>query len=656
MALNKKEYIYANAWILHNDGNTPLILGNDGYLYKNGSKASNIGNIKHFATNWLGMIAVTNDGKVYTGGTNVGALTYVSQLSNVIWASAGNSSPTYMAITKDHKLYGWGRNAYGILGLGHTNTVSSPTLLTLPNNEIPFMSSIFDDQSAVLTMAGNVYFAGYDAYYTSTASKNTYTFTKINISNVTFVNGNDGDGGRVGLYMIKEDGTAYVVGSSSYKGPTPYKINISNAHVIWGTNNANCIIVTNDNIAYQVYGTSVTKMNTTSTSVCAVPNGGTVYTVVDTSGKVSTVSSATATPSYNSTYSSNVKQVIEEIGDYTIGDIKGTYIATNKLTYYYRVRFEASANNIYIINYIAEYGLSDSYGSSYSNNSVTFTQSTAVNHSSILTEKANTEINNLKKYLDSLIGTIDIPTMKTQTHTAANGLVYTIKVIYSKSISDTTSYTMSYETLYGINSNPNIQYTDKKHIIIASNYSTYKTDLSNLGNDEIQRAKDYLNTIIGELNIPSTIYKNVTLKNNNIYKIKSTFSLANKTNNYATINFSISYGIDDNYGNLWSSNSYTVLPENYSSHYQDLTNIANEIITECYTFLDSVKKEKIYIKSNSEILDIMLLNQNLFEDNNIKLILNDEEIFLKVNNSNTDDTKRLKLRKNNDTYTIEQHF
>jgi alpha-tubulin suppressor-like RCC1 family protein len=47
--------------------------------------------------------------------------------------SSRGSWTSYIAITDANKAYGWGGNEYGCLGVGHTEDVNTPTLLTLTN-------------------------------------------------------------------------------------------------------------------------------------------------------------------------------------------------------------------------------------------------------------------------------------------------------------------------------------------------------------------------------------------------------------------------------------------------------------------------------------------------------------------------------------------
>lgn len=65
-----------------------------------------------------------------------------------------------MKIGEDGKLYSWGSNEYGQLGIGSTSSKSQPTLLTLPNEELPV--SVFTGffHSIVITNKNNVYVWG----------------------------------------------------------------------------------------------------------------------------------------------------------------------------------------------------------------------------------------------------------------------------------------------------------------------------------------------------------------------------------------------------------------------------------------------------------------------------------------------------------------
>lgn len=76
-------------------------------------------------------------------------------LSNVAQLYSDGSS--YYALKNDGTLWGWGRNGYGQLGLGHVAEVSKPAMMELNNVKDVVL---FSDSVAVLTTEGKLYVAG----------------------------------------------------------------------------------------------------------------------------------------------------------------------------------------------------------------------------------------------------------------------------------------------------------------------------------------------------------------------------------------------------------------------------------------------------------------------------------------------------------------
>ena len=87
-------------------------------------------------------IAITKDNKLYSWGynyngqlglghnNNVNVPTEI-KLANVVSVSCGGDFT--IAITKDNKIYSWGYNDLGRLGLGHNYCVNEPNEINLPN-------------------------------------------------------------------------------------------------------------------------------------------------------------------------------------------------------------------------------------------------------------------------------------------------------------------------------------------------------------------------------------------------------------------------------------------------------------------------------------------------------------------------------------------
>ena len=252
---NKQEYVYAN--MIDREDNLIFVKKSDGYWYSNGSnKVSNTYGITQLDSNWSYDACIRNGKTVETSNRSTWTVISFFNDKNPVWVTGGTNVGSFGCITEDNKLYVWGRNAHGELGLGHTNSVSSPTLVTVPNNEKPFMYMMGDNQSVLVTTVGNMYISGYDTYVTVNGRSNITSFRKVpGVSNVTHFTVVDGNTPGVHIYYTTVDGFAYVIGEKSHCTPT--KLNISNAKYCFGRNSDNgyAMITCEDGSSYFCNGT-----------------------------------------------------------------------------------------------------------------------------------------------------------------------------------------------------------------------------------------------------------------------------------------------------------------------------------------------------------------------------------------------------------------
>jgi alpha-tubulin suppressor-like RCC1 family protein len=144
------------------NGYGQLGLGNttDQYSPVHVSSLSNVSGIA--AGGHSHSLAFTTDGKVYAWGWNesgqlglgydslynyIKSPVYVSRLSNVTGIAAGEYHS--LALTNDGKVYAWGANRYGQLGLGNTSGENTPALITNPINCVgDFVNDVDSECSA----------------------------------------------------------------------------------------------------------------------------------------------------------------------------------------------------------------------------------------------------------------------------------------------------------------------------------------------------------------------------------------------------------------------------------------------------------------------------------------------------------------------------
>jgi alpha-tubulin suppressor-like RCC1 family protein len=144
--------------------------------------------IKTVSQNCHNIIAQTENGKLYAWGLNdygllglgyngsvntpmlidlpedVKIKTVFRDESSAIRTALGDhkSTDSTIALTENGKLYAWGNNNCGQLGLGHTNPVTSPTHIDLPNGVMIETVSQIGNTTIALTTNGDLYGCGYN--------------------------------------------------------------------------------------------------------------------------------------------------------------------------------------------------------------------------------------------------------------------------------------------------------------------------------------------------------------------------------------------------------------------------------------------------------------------------------------------------------------
>jgi alpha-tubulin suppressor-like RCC1 family protein len=122
------------------------------------------------------VIFSTNSGKILCWGSNsAGSLGLgdtenrsspqrltISNTSEVVALSTGAGHS--LALTRSYELYTWGSNKYGQLGFAHTETLTTPKRLTLPNDEKPTVICCGALFSVVAVSDGTLYTWGHNTY------------------------------------------------------------------------------------------------------------------------------------------------------------------------------------------------------------------------------------------------------------------------------------------------------------------------------------------------------------------------------------------------------------------------------------------------------------------------------------------------------------
>jgi len=182
--------------------------------------------IKTNGTVWhagLNNIGQNGQGRVTTTAADY-YFTQVPGLTNIIdLVTCGYSSNTSIyALTLDGKLYSWGYNGQGQLGLGNTTNRSVPQLVSMPDNVkvVKLISSHnygTNSVAAVIGEDGLVYVAGHYAWgqffnYAAVQS----SFKAISVRNVVDAQFINNRATTLGMIMLDKSGRIFLV--SSYAG------------------------------------------------------------------------------------------------------------------------------------------------------------------------------------------------------------------------------------------------------------------------------------------------------------------------------------------------------------------------------------------------------------------------------------------------------
>lgn len=163
----------------------------------------------------------SNMNKEFGGSTNILPVQKEGggNLDNVIQMYTGGSHS--FAITKDGKLYGWGRNDLGNLGLGTTTTLNYAKELVLPDNlklkHVKKLSTNYNN-SLLLLESGEVLSWGENQtgqLGTGNTNKQTSPTYLIKSDGTRFTNVKDVLMGENSAYILEKDGTMYVAGDNS---------------------------------------------------------------------------------------------------------------------------------------------------------------------------------------------------------------------------------------------------------------------------------------------------------------------------------------------------------------------------------------------------------------------------------------------------------
>lgn len=579
--VNVIQYVYPSITVTYS-GQVFTIRQNGCVYNSSGSRVySNVSSVKMVSENYRAVAVLTENGAVYTG--NESSLSQVASMPtrDIVWVSAGGNNATFLAVTKNGELYGWGGNAYGQLGIGSTASVAIPGKITMPGEEKVFMTSMGSRASAVLTMDGSVYVAGADYYYSSTSSKNSYTWQKLNVTGITYIAFVYGDStSKLGLYMIDREGNVYCVGSTSYKGPTPSRIASVNAWYVVPSNSTSGYtgVVTHDGYVYLAMGSTLNRVTMSgSFDSVAIPRTGTSFYI---GNKGNVYYGSYSSMSRNSTMSSSFRGPVTQSVDVSIDPVRGYYTNSQKLRFSYKIEFIGDLNDPLHVTYTSYWGENGSYDTVYHTGEMTLDATGNVIQAQ--EDMATRELISLKDYLDIIIGSVTLPKTNTVTHNATNGYKYLIWTEYKRKSSSLTEYEANVVTKYCLSTeSEGIVYSDTILKIDHENYNNYAGEFTERTIAQHVECVEYLDTRIEKIGEILPVLKEYVSKSGKRFFLRTVFEKGETTDTYCQITYRVEYGSTDQYGKVYGEKKYEVVAGNYQTYKIDLNTFATIEMEEC---------------------------------------------------------------------------
>ena len=202
------------------------------------------GNLYMAGNNGFGQLGYGNT----TSTSSFGAAVTISGEKVVGVASGGYTAGFTAAITASGKLYTWGYNGYGQLGLGNTTDKWTPQYISSLSSETVVGVSCGENHIAVVTSNGKVFACGLNNFYQtgpgSTANKTTFTQMTLPVGE-TAVNI---DCAALATYIVTASGNLYTIGYDNLANPqtlTQISSGLGNELIaIVSATDAGCLIAT----------------------------------------------------------------------------------------------------------------------------------------------------------------------------------------------------------------------------------------------------------------------------------------------------------------------------------------------------------------------------------------------------------------------------
>lgn len=224
--------------LLHYTDNTDdIIFKNSNLIYnKDIKKLSNVSNVKDIFSNSYCNFIQTYDNELFsfgygadgqlgdgttTSGNGIHKVKLPKKTIKCISAFQGRSN---FVLFEDNEIYGWGLNANGCLGLGHSNKVLTPEKVIDFNSPVKQIISKGADNgsaiSAILLENGELYVCGYNGNhelgFSHTTSQSKFVLNNYDFGSKPVKICINSQPSYVNLYVLTENGDIFSTGHNQY--------------------------------------------------------------------------------------------------------------------------------------------------------------------------------------------------------------------------------------------------------------------------------------------------------------------------------------------------------------------------------------------------------------------------------------------------------
>ena len=492
------------------------------------------GSVANANTDSLGLGAVTNTSGAWT---QIPGLTNIKDISTTCY-TYGQAVNENFAINTSGKVWAWGYDTHGNLANGTVDgLVTTPTACSkVTSLNVQQVVSLAGNCTLFLTTSGLVYYVGdYSADSTDTVSNtvNAKQITGIaNIKNIYF------ESKCFCAWLVTNNGFVYTVEAQN---KTLNDLNDIRVMTDWNF----CVDIPANNVKTYTANSNTYYYKQTcayDTTNAATAGANSVKVVVSTVMGTSTsygttfdekVFEFTENGTYKmkdaettlSTYMASVETALKGSLDLTTTTTTGNESTNSGAKAYWKITYTPKfvAGVGISIDYSMVWGLNTNYGVDVDSGNYELGLDTYTNRDANLystTASGSISKTLLDNFKTNTIGflKVAVPSAVSENYTSSiTGLSYTLTTTYSQGATTTTSNTVSWTTSWYPSTSTSTSFTygtSSNTQFTSANYTNAANTLANGGTSQRTALKSYLDTLIGDVTLPTPNPKTSTVTTN----------------------------------------------------------------------------------------------------------------------------------------------